>query len=339
MPATSVIVQDGFVQGNLCEQLRAQMTKGSWELCAASKTLEKPAAIPASLHARVMSVLQTGCVDEASPESARALDQGQEFDAQGTVYVPARVSAVGVQLHQDRYAGEKSSLVKGLVAVVYLAGGGRMTFVDEKTGGVHREVDIVPGRLIAWENTQLWHKVDVGDKAEPRVMLGPMSIAMDTTTASSYAVPPAVLVRVGGGGGDGGGGDGGGGGGGGGGGDGGGDGGCYDGGGGNESGANDGWYNSTPYSQPSNHHGSGSADWSCGAAPEGQEKHCGMMTLLCCCVAGPCIFCCFPSGLDNRPRPGLGVQGGPPGYGGNYPPGRVMAAMEEASRRPFTTEY
>ena len=150
--ATGVIVRDGFVPGSLCEQLRTQMTQGCPELGAVeSKTLEMPAAIPASLHARVMSVLQTGCVkdSEASPEVARALDQAQDFDAQATVDVPARVSAVGVQLHQDRYVGEASGLVTSLVVVVYLAGGGTMTFVDERTGHVHGQVDIVPGRLIA----------------------------------------------------------------------------------------------------------------------------------------------------------------------------------------------
>jgi len=217
------------VPGSLCEQLRHQLVPNSSGLSAACKTLEMPVAIPSSLHARVMSLLQTGCVEEANPS---------ELVAQDVVVVPARVSTVGVKLHQDRYGGEERGLVKGLVVVVYIAGGGTMTFVDERSGHVQRQVDIVPGRLIAWDNTQLLHKVDVGDTAEPRVMLGPMSIAMDAATASEeesfmqnhsgHTAPPAVLVRVG----EGGGGDGGGGGGGDGGGyDGGGDGGGYDGGG------------------------------------------------------------------------------------------------------------
>ena len=115
---TGVIVRDGFVPGSLCEQLRTQMMLGSPELCAASKTMEMPVAIPSSLHARVMSVLQTGFVEKANPELLLALDQGQEFEAQAMVQVPARISAVGVQLHQDRYVGEGSGLVKGLVVVV-----------------------------------------------------------------------------------------------------------------------------------------------------------------------------------------------------------------------------
>jgi len=139
--ATGVTVQDGFVPGSLCEQLRHQLVPNYSGLSAACKTLEIPVAIPSSLHARVMSLLQTGCVEEANPS---------ELVAQDVVVVPACVSTVGVKLHQDRYGGEERGLVKGLVVVVYIAGGGTMTFVDERSGHVHRQVDIVPGRLIVF---------------------------------------------------------------------------------------------------------------------------------------------------------------------------------------------
>ena len=65
------------------------MTQGCPELGAVeSKTLEMPAAIPASLHARVMSVLQTGCVkdSEASPEVARA-DFGRGHRHAGPLWI------------------------------------------------------------------------------------------------------------------------------------------------------------------------------------------------------------------------------------------------------------
>ncbi len=45
-------------------------------------------------------------------------------------------------------------------------------FVDALTGDLEREVAIVPGRMIVWENSSLLHKVDVGDSGAPRVMLG-----------------------------------------------------------------------------------------------------------------------------------------------------------------------
>jgi hypothetical protein len=47
-----------------------------------------------------------------------------------------------------------------------------MTFVDAKTGALQRELEIVPGRMIVWDNSSLLHKVDVGDTGTPRVMLG-----------------------------------------------------------------------------------------------------------------------------------------------------------------------
>jgi len=72
----------------------------------------------------------------------------------------------------DCYRGKRGSVVEGISAVVYLAGGGTMTFVNVETGDLEREINILPGRMIVWDNDSLLHKVDVGDSTSPRVMLG-----------------------------------------------------------------------------------------------------------------------------------------------------------------------
>jgi len=51
-----------------------------------------------------------------------------------------------------------------------------MTLVHADSQEEHSRFVIAPGRLILWNNTKLMHKVDVGDDAEFRVMLGPMSL-------------------------------------------------------------------------------------------------------------------------------------------------------------------
>ena len=47
-----------------------------------------------------------------------------------------------------------------------------MTFISVETGDLEREIDILPGRMIVWDNDAFLHKVDVGDSTSPRVMLG-----------------------------------------------------------------------------------------------------------------------------------------------------------------------
>jgi hypothetical protein len=47
-----------------------------------------------------------------------------------------------------------------------------MTFVNVETGDLERQIDILPGRMIVWDNDALLHKVNVGDSTSPRVMLG-----------------------------------------------------------------------------------------------------------------------------------------------------------------------
>ena len=63
-------------------------------------------------------------------------------------------------------------MVEGYSAVLYLEGEGTIVFVDAQTSALEREVAIVPGRMIVWENASLLHKVDAGDGLTPRVMLG-----------------------------------------------------------------------------------------------------------------------------------------------------------------------
>jgi len=62
--------------------------------------------------------------------------------------------------------------VEGFSGVLYLEGRGSMAFVDAKTGDLEREFEIIPGRLVVWDNVSLFHKVDVADSSTPRVMLG-----------------------------------------------------------------------------------------------------------------------------------------------------------------------
>jgi hypothetical protein len=47
-----------------------------------------------------------------------------------------------------------------------------MTFVNVETGDLEREIGILPGRMVVWDNDALLHKVDVGNSTSPRVMLG-----------------------------------------------------------------------------------------------------------------------------------------------------------------------
>jgi len=51
-----------------------------------------------------------------------------------------------------------------------------MTFVHADSQEEHSRFEIAPGRLIMWNNSRLMHKVDAGNNADFRVMLGPMSL-------------------------------------------------------------------------------------------------------------------------------------------------------------------
>ena len=73
---------------------------------------------------------------------------------------------------QDRYGGKPGALVDGHSAVLFLAGEGVMKFVDATSQDPVREIDVVPGRLIVWDNSSLLHEVELGASSAPRFMLG-----------------------------------------------------------------------------------------------------------------------------------------------------------------------
>jgi len=82
--------------------------------------------------------------------------------------------------HTDTFSG--GDPVLGFTVCVYLAGAGEM-LVSPRGGGDgggrgQRRVAIVPGRLVAFDNSQVTHSV-VGDGGT-RVMVGPMSVRPGT---------------------------------------------------------------------------------------------------------------------------------------------------------------
>jgi hypothetical protein len=187
-----VMVTDDFVPAALRAQLLAQLGGALDTASKGTKELMMPIAIPASMHARILSCLQTGSADVSSIEAGH-----QEVGkATAAVDVPARISSVGVLLHQDRH-GKGGGLVEGRVAVVYLAGSGTMTFVNKHSQEVHCVEDVLPGRLFVWDNQMVLHKVDMGDTAEPRVMIGPLSMSVHSAADPTAPLPGLVQVGVG----------------------------------------------------------------------------------------------------------------------------------------------
>jgi len=163
---------DDFVPLALRKTLLAQLP-GPEALGPTDPILRQSTAIPAYLHSRIMAVLHTGDVNSQS-------DGAHADDATSAVDVPAHLSMAGVKLHQDKYIS--GATVQGLVAAVYLAGNGNMTFVHAYSQKEHSCFEIAPGRLIVWNNSQLMHKVEVGPlDVEFRVMLGPMSLDSAST--------------------------------------------------------------------------------------------------------------------------------------------------------------
>lgn len=110
--------------------------------------------VPSSLHQRVLSVLAD---DTSATTEVKTISLQSAGESDATVIVPAKVSKRGVAPHKDRFAN--SDLVEGFVAVVYLTGGGTMTLFNQASGH-SKEVDIQAGRMIAWDNTIMTHKVD-----------------------------------------------------------------------------------------------------------------------------------------------------------------------------------
>jgi len=179
---------DEFVPSSLRKTLLAQLPGPEALLGPTERTYRQSTAIPAYLHRRIMAVLHTGGFDPQSNGDHLRTDETLGRD----VPVPACLTTAGVKLHQDRYGSDM--VVNGLVAAVYLAGNGNMTFVHADSQKQHSRFEIVPGRLIVWNNTNLMHKVDVGDDVEFRVMLGPMSLD-PTFSGGSGLVQVGIYVQ------------------------------------------------------------------------------------------------------------------------------------------------
>jgi hypothetical protein len=62
-----------------------------------------------------------------------------------------------------------------------------MTFVNVETGDLEREINILPGRMILWDNDSLLHKVDVGDSTSPHVMLGVRARVRQSVTCVTFS--------------------------------------------------------------------------------------------------------------------------------------------------------
>lgn len=83
----------------------------------------------------------------------------EDLSGGGTVEIPIQKSVGSYGDHKDQVVGSGGrTLAPGLVGVVYLAGEGRIVFTD-KTGLEHA-VDVKPGRLIAWPNEDVYHRLE-----------------------------------------------------------------------------------------------------------------------------------------------------------------------------------
>jgi len=71
--------------------------------------------------------------------------------------VPFTSCDTSVTPHQD--VRQDLQVVQARVGVLYVQGGGIMTFTDILTPNVQTEVQIRPGRLISWDNTKFQHAV------------------------------------------------------------------------------------------------------------------------------------------------------------------------------------
>ena len=170
-----------------CQQLVAKLTDLVGDALGAQTDLQMSVPVPSSLCDAIMSDLRSG---GASPVAAGALTV--EDMGSGMVMMPAKISGKAVPLHKDRYGGKCGALVEGYSAVLYLSDGGAMSFVDASSKRRVRDVSVVPGRLVVWDNVSLLHEVGPAEASAPRFMLGPMSV---------NPMDQGALVAVGGGGG------------------------------------------------------------------------------------------------------------------------------------------
>jgi hypothetical protein len=180
-----------------CQQLVAKLSDLAGDALGAQADVEMSVPVPISLYGAIMSALRPGSV---SLVATGALAVENMESGSGMVMMPAKISGKAVPLHKDRYGGKCGDLVEGFSAVLYLSDGGAISFVDASSKRRVRDVSVVQGRLVVWDNVSLLHEVGPAEASAPRFMLVPMSVN-----------PMGDLVAVGGGGGGCGGGGGGGG--------------------------------------------------------------------------------------------------------------------------------
>jgi hypothetical protein len=171
---TRMMVHEHVVSANLRQQMLAPLSlTNPWAQNAQDIQMQLP--VPQWLYKTITSLLNS---DLASDRNVRSgvVKTNTVYTHESTVLVPARVSSKSVPLHHDRHRDKGGKKVEGFSAVLYLQGSGKMTFVDAATRVTVGEVDIVPGRMLVWENGPLLHQLDAADTEVPRVMLGPMSV-------------------------------------------------------------------------------------------------------------------------------------------------------------------
>ena len=170
-----------------CQQLVAKLSDLAGDALGAQADVEMSVPVPISLYGAIMSALRPGSV---SLVATGALAVENMESGSGMVMMPAKISGKAVPLHKDRYGGKCGDLVEGFSAVLYLSDGGAISFVDASSKRRVRDVSVVQGRLVVWDNVSLLHEVGPAEASAPRFMLGPMSVN-----------PMGDLVAVGGGGG------------------------------------------------------------------------------------------------------------------------------------------
>mmetsp|Transcript_35187 Transcript_35187/g.92075 ORF Transcript_35187/g.92075 Transcript_35187/m.92075 type:complete len:656 (-) Transcript_35187:610-2577(-) len=206
--APIVVVKDNFLSPAEVEALVEQMPQADEAVvggggAARGRGFGKDArctvSVDATLERRIMECVATSLgmpTDEPPPAPAAELIDAFDSEAEAP-RLPARVSVGHMGPHRDRLAVATDSgamlgpYADGYVAVVYLRGGGSLVLHPDESGEcgawlpphAHAalsgcEVEIKPGRLVAWPNYGVLHsgKADNADAAAARWILGPVAI-------------------------------------------------------------------------------------------------------------------------------------------------------------------
>ena len=152
-----IIVQDNFIDHALAADVNAQLSSAS-----TSSFRNALVNVPGHLYQRLLSVIMPEQADAAASAATTTMH-----------VVPGRGEHKSVHAHKDSYAcGQGGLPTEAQVGVMYLEGDGKMIFTHEMTGE-KTVVDVMPGRLISWDNAVYTHALEAG--ALPRRMLGPMA--------------------------------------------------------------------------------------------------------------------------------------------------------------------